>query len=246
VVASLLMGMMVRSLVAQVPPAWEQKLGDEAMHEIRKQKMIFMDDPGRKAKLDQAVAPLVSSLTTNAADFKFYIIEFPRPNAMALPGGYVIVTSDLLDLADRPEEIAGVVAHELAHVRLKHGLRKIIAAAGPYLIFQMFSRDGQGLFSVLGNGSQVLVQQSFSQSFEFEADATGWDMLVSAHIDPRGMAEMLRKFKAIQDTTQGERPEIQALESHPATEKRIERLDAKWERLKNKSGFIDYSQATLH
>jgi predicted Zn-dependent protease len=216
------------------------------MRDLKKQGLIFTDDPGSKAKLEHAVAPLVDSLTTNAADYTFYVVRFPRPNALALPGGSVIVTSDLLDLADRPEEIAGVVAHELAHVRLKHSLRKIVSAAGPYLVIRMFSRDGEGLFGVLGDGSQLLVQQSFSQSLELEADATGWDMLVRAHIDPRGLTDMLRKLKAIEDTTRGDPPGLEAFRSHPATEKRIQRLEAKWERLQDKSGFIDYNQAPPH
>jgi len=240
--ASMLMGLMVRSLVSKVPPAWEKKLGDEAMKQLRKQPITFSDDPGLRAKLDKAVAPLVRSLTTNAADFQFHVIKYPRPNAMALPGGYVIVTSDLLDMADRPEDIAGVVAHELAHVRLKHGIRMIVSAAGPYLVFKMFSRDGEGLFGVLGDGSQLLVRQSFSQSFELEADATGWDMLVRAHIDPRGLTDMLRRLKAIEDTSQGEPAEPEAFRSHPATGKRIQKLEDKWERLQNKTGFIDYNQ----
>jgi predicted Zn-dependent protease len=206
----------------------------------------FTDDPRLKAKLDQAVAPLVRSLTTNAADYTFYVIDYPRPNALALPGGYVVVTSDLLDFADRPEEIAGVVAHELAHVRLKHGLRKIVSAAGPYVIFKMFSRDGDGLFGVLGNGSQLLIRQSFSQSLELEADSTGWDLLVRAHIDPRGLTDMLRKLEAIHAATGDESPELPALRSHPAMDVRVRRLEEKWERLKDKSGLADNSQAVTN
>jgi Zn-dependent protease with chaperone function len=241
-VGSLVLGAMVRSLVARVPAAWEQQLGDEGMKELRKH-LDFVEDPKRMAKLDRAVAPLVSTLSRPGLDLKFYLVEHPLPNACALPGGNVVVTTDLVDLADRPEEIAGVVAHEIAHVTRKHGLQKIISATGPYLIFRMFASDGRGLLGALGDGSQLLVRQSFSQQYEFEADAVGWDYLVAAHIDPRGLTDMLRKLKAVQESRMAGPPYLQAFSTHPATQKRIQRLEDKWEKLKDKSGFIDYGAA---
>lgn len=237
---SILVGVMVRSLVAKVPPAWEEQLGEAGMEELRL-SVQFVENPKLQAKLDQAVAPLLGSVPTNGLNLRFYLMQHWMPNALALPGGQVVVTTDLLELADRPEEIAGVVAHELAHVTQKHALRKIISSAGPYLVCRLFMRDGSGLLGVLAGGSGLLVQQSFSQEYELEADAVGWDYLVKARIDPRGLTDMLRKLKAVQES----RPElsggIQAFSSHPATEKRIKRLEAKWRKLQNKSGFIDYN-----
>jgi predicted Zn-dependent protease len=238
---SLLVQMMVRSLVAKVPLEWEQQIGENVLQELRRRHVTFVEDPKLKAQLDHAVAPLLASLPKSAPPIKFFIVEFPLPNACALPGGYVIVTTDLLALADRPEEIAGVVAHELAHVTRKHGLRRIISATGPYLILKMFVGDGNGLLSVLGHGSELLVRQSFSQEYELEADSVGWDFLAAARIDPRGLIDMLRKLAGVQESLELE-PTIQAFSTHPATQKRIQRLEAKWEKLKDKSGFIDYGQ----
>lgn len=240
---SVLVGMMVRSLAARVPPEWEQQLGDDALKQLAKH-LTFVEDPKLKAQLDQAAAPLLAALPPSTPQLKFYIVEFPLPNACALPGGNVVVTTDLLALADRPEEIAGTVAHEVAHLTQKHLLRRVISASGPYLIFKMFAGDGHGLLGALGDGSQLLVRQSFSQEYELEADSVGWDYLVAAHIDPRGLADMLRKLKGVQDSRPEMQPQLQAFSSHPATEKRIQRLEAKWEKLKVKSGFIDYSVKT--
>ena len=86
----------------------------------------------------------------------------------------------MLELADRPEEVAGVVAHELAHVTQKHGFRKIISDAGPYLIMKIFFGGASGTAGVLGGSSQLLVRQSFSQEYELEADEVGWQYLVAA------------------------------------------------------------------
>ena len=238
-VVSMLMGLMVRSLVARVPVEWEQQLGDKVMTELR-QKETFIDDAKLQTNLLQAVAPLLRIVPTNALGIKFYLLRHPLPNAFALPGGHVVVTTSLMGLADRPEEIAGVVAHELAHVTRKHGIRKIVSAAGPLILCRLFMRDNSGLMGVLAGSSQLLVNQSFSQEYELEADDVGWQYLVAARIDPRGLSDMLRKLKAEQESMGIAHMGPQALSSHPATDKRIRRLDTKWEQLKDKSGFIEY------
>ena len=238
-VVSMLMGVMVRSLVARVPVEWEQELGDSAMAEL-KQKETFIEDAKLQTNLVQAVAPLLRAVPTNALGFKFYLLQSPHPNAFALPGGHVVVTTRLLELADRPEEVAGVVAHELAHVIRKHGLRKILSSAGPYILCRVFMRGNSGLMGVLAGSSQMLVYQSFSQEYELEADDVGWQLLVAARIDPRGLPDMLKKLKTEQERMKFAPVVPQAFSSHPASEKRIRRLEAKWEKLKDKSGFIEY------
>jgi beta-barrel assembly-enhancing protease len=241
-VVSLLMGMMVRSLVARAPVEWEQKLGDEAMADLKEQG-TFVEDAKLQTNLVRAVAPLVAVVPTNRLNLRFYILQSPAPNAFALPGGHVVVTTRLLELADRPEEVAGVVAHELAHVTRKHALRKILSSAGPYLLCRLFLGGSRGLMGVLAGGSQLLVCQTFSQEYELEADDVGWQLLLTAHIDPRGLSEMLRKLKADQERMKLVRMAPQAFSSHPATDKRIRRLEAKWRNLKDKSGFIAYDSA---
>ena len=81
------------------------------------------------------------------------------------------------------------------------------------------------------------MRQSFSQEYELEADSVGWDYLVAAQIDPRGLTDMLRKLKMVEDTTPGAGLQMGAFSSHPATQKRILRLEKKWSKLKNKTLF---------
>ena len=135
-----------------------------------------------------------------------------------------------------------MLAHEIAHVTQKHGFRKIISEAGPYLIVQVFLGGGRGTAGLLGGSSQLLVRQSFSQEYELEADDVGWNYLVKARIDPRGLADMLKKLQAEQNKLGFGQFSLGAFSSHPATMKRIQRLDAKWDKLKDKSGFITYEQ----
>jgi len=135
-------------------------------------------------------------------------------------------------------EFAGVVAHELAHVTQKHGFRKIISSAGPYLIFKVFLGNSAGVLPILGDSSELLIRQSFSQEYELEADDVGWQSLVNARIDPRGLADMLRKLQLEQRRMHAGMGQVNAFSSHPATAKRLQRLDAKWNKLKDKSSFV--------
>jgi beta-barrel assembly-enhancing protease len=239
VIATASVSLMVRVLVSRIPPKFEQDLGDKFFAELQ-QEETFIQDTKLQAKLDLAITPLLSSLPTNQIQFRFHIVEMPIANAFALPGGHVVVTTGLLKLVDRPEELAGAVAHEIAHVTQKHMFRQVISAMGPALLFQLFLGNQGGLVGALGAGSQILMTQSFSQEYELEADAVGWNYLVAAHIDPRGLTDMLRKLKAEEDKDRLSDMEIAAFRSHPTTQKRILRLEAKWKKLKQKSGFIEF------
>ena len=238
IVATMLVGVMVRILVARIPPEWEKRMGDSAMAEIR-QENTFVEDPKLKAKLEAQAAPLLTALPKTGVEYKFYILDDPEPNAFALPGGHVLVNTGLLELSKRPEELLGVIAHEVAHVTQKHGFRQVIAAAGPFLIFRTFL--GGNSTGLLGDGSAILVSRGFSKDYELEADAVGFDYLVAAHIDPRGLADMLAKLEGAEQRFP-DVVELRGFNTHPDTAKRIQRLNGQWKKLKNKTGFIDFSQ----
>jgi len=98
---------------------------------------------------------------------------------------------------------------------------------------------------VLAGGSALLVNQSFSQEYENEADETGWRYMVAANIDPRGMIDMFRKLQAWEAKQKTLDLVPHAFQSHPDLEKRIERLEAKWKKLPRKSGFIELEDRRL-
>ena len=236
-----LTGLMVNSLVSRVPPKWEQELGDSQLAELKGTE-TFLEDARLKARLDEALEPLFASIPASGVKFKSYIMDENDPNAFALPGGHVIVTTGLLKLLDKPEQIAGAAAHEIAHVTCKHGLRQIISEGGAFLVVQLFL-GGRSVMSVVGAGSALLVGQGFSQEYELEADSVGWNYMVRAHVDPRGMIVALQKLRAYEAQHKDPDQLPQAFSSHPATDKRIVRLEKKWKKMPIKSGFIQFSPA---
>jgi len=203
----------------------------------------FVEDTNRVAQLAALAAPLFRVLPRTQTEYRFHLVDDDEPNAFALPGGHIIVRTGLLKLADQPEDVLGVIAHEVAHVTEKHGFRKEVSSAGPFLIFEVFLGGRGGAVSVLAGGSALLVSQSFSQEYEMEADDVGWQYLVAANIDPRGMIDMFRKFKADEAKQKIRLNVPQAFSSHPALEKRIARLEAKWKKLPRKSGFVELGKS---
>jgi Zn-dependent protease with chaperone function len=227
-------GAMVRAIVAKIPPEMEQKLGKEVLDELRTE-LKFVEKSNQVAQLTEMAQPLLRALPATQT-WQFYIVDEVDPNAFALPGGHIVVTTGMLKMVQRPEQLLGAVAHEVAHVTHKHGFRQVIASAGPFIIFQVFMGGGQ--MSALAGGSAFLVQQSFSQEYEKEADDMGWDYLVRANIDPRGMIEVFEKMKNDPSALLGSLVP-KAFQSHPDLDKRIDRLNKKWKNLPRKTDFTE-------
>lgn len=217
---------------------WEDKFGQQEIDKFRKEGLLI-DDTNQIAQLTAVAQPLIKVLPENRRHLKFYIIDNAEPNAFALPGGHVVVHTGLLQMTDTPEELLGVLAHELAHETERHVIRERISAAGPLVIFGLFlhSRDGAGNLLALGSG--LMVYQGFSQQYETEADDVGWKYLVAANIDPRGMINTFKKLKAEEDAMGIEHIIPQAFASHPALGKRIARLEGKWKKLDHKGSFLE-------
>ncbi|MBI3849171.1 MAG: M48 family metallopeptidase [Verrucomicrobia bacterium] len=236
---SWLSGWMVRTLVAKVPVEWEADLGNSLFEEIKTEdKTSGATKPA--AELKALTDRLARALPDTNRTFQIHLLDVPIPNAFALPGGHLMVNTGLLEVVKGPEELAGVLAHEMAHVTQRHGFRKIISAMGPFLLARLLTGNNRGLLGVIGNSSGVLVGQTYSRAYENEADDVGWQYLVNANIDPRGMIRALQALKAEEDKLKLSHTNLRGFSSHPPTEARIRRLEAKWEKLKRKTGFVQF------
>ncbi|HEX4262777.1 MAG TPA: M48 family metallopeptidase [Verrucomicrobiae bacterium] len=233
---SVSLSFMVRTIASWVPMEWEEKFGEEEIAQLRSEGRLI-DDTNQIAQLAALAQPLIKVLPENRRNLKFYILDDEEPNAFALPGEHVVVHKGLLQMVDTPEELLGVLAHELAHETQRHVIRHKIAAAGSLAVFGVFIHGKRASGSLLGMGSGILVSQGFSQNYESEADAVGWKYLVAANIDPRGMISVFKKLKAQEDAMGFSHLMPQSLASHPALSKRIAVLDKKWQKLDRKIGF---------
>ena len=229
------------SLANHAPVAWEEHLTDKIIADHPK---LFVTDTNdaRITVVTQLVARLAAALPPAERHYQFRAVILDRyiANAFALPGGRIFVFKGLLDRVQKPEELAGVLAHEMAHVTQRHGLRKLITGGGPYYILRLFVSDEQGVLSVISAGSQLLVNQYYSRDVEREADTIGWHYLMAANIDPRGLADFFRQPAEM--NVADYLPEM--FRSHPATSERIAYLNRLWEKSERKSGFVQLPAMT--
>lgn len=217
----------------QVPAEWEQKLGRSAFAQYRLQHELI-DDRATQTALLALTQPLTTAIADARYPFEFHIVRDGDLNAFALPGGVVVIHSGLIERADSANELLGVLAHEIAHVTQRHGVRNIISSAGIVLTAQVLIGDASGLLATLASAAPLLLNQSYSRDFERDADTHGVALMRTAQVDPSGLETFFQKVIAHEKKLQeqvGNADAAAALKAltrfvstHPATEERIERI----------------------
>jgi beta-barrel assembly-enhancing protease len=156
--------------------------------------------------------------------YRFHVAENDAINAFAIPGGIVVVHTGLIKATRRPEELAGVLAHEVQHVEQRHSLQALVKDLGLRGLWLLVTGDiGSGL---VGQAALELTSLSFSRDAEAQADAKGFDELIEAGIDPSGMAD----FFTIMAKQQGAATPPAFLSTHPASTAREAALRAREEK----------------
>lgn len=184
----------------------------------------------KNAQTERLVARIAGRLTTVPGNedqaYRITILDSPDINAFALPGGYLYVTRGLLALARDDSEVAAVLAHEMAHVTVKHSVRRQqqeeAAEISGRVVSEILSDDPAGQ-EALALGQMRLAQ--FSRNQELEADAVGIKALGQAGYDPFAAARFLRSMAAYSrfvNADEDEDASVDFLASHPATPQRVE------------------------
>jgi Zn-dependent protease with chaperone function len=232
VVAMNLGGWLVSLAVHRMPVKYEVEIGRKAAEQVAEIVDVVAPAPTNEIK-----AELVRILGKDLATRYTVIVQVyhsPLPNAFVAPGGYFYVSTGLLSLMETPEELAGILAHEAAHLKLRHGLRTMVSEQGQGLLFKLLFGGSRNLASALSSAGDALVGLSYSRELEMQADDMGWDMLLAANINPRGILTAFEKLQSIE----GDSTEPRMLQTHPPTRERVERMRKKWDRCPKKDGFV--------
>ncbi len=148
-------------------------------------------------------------------------------NAIALPSGIVVMTDGLVELAENDDELAAVLAHEIGHARLRHGLRHVLQNSVTVLIISTLTGDLLSIASFSAALPTALVDASFSRTFEQEADDAAVVWMQSVGVEPKRYAEILARMEA-QHARRGalgdDRKFANYFSSHPDTKERITRI----------------------
>jgi len=209
-------------IAPRVPVAWEESVGRSAITYLAPPERRC-EDPALARALDEMVGRLVAPGPPSPYTFRVYVVNRPIVNAMAVPGGYVVVFRGLLQRTRTPEEMAGVLAHELQHVLRRHATRAVIQDVSTGLLLMALTGDMTGPLAYGLQTARALGDLRYSRRAEEEADTEGMKMMLAARVDPAGMIAF---FEQIQKE-EGDTPTaLTYLSTHPLAADRMERLKA--------------------
>jgi predicted Zn-dependent protease len=218
-------GTMQNPLKPEVTADQERRMGDGADRQIRELAPL-VDDPIVLGFLNDLGQSLVRYLEPQPFVYRFRIIQDRTLNAFALPGGYIYFNSGTIIAAKDVHELAGVMAHEIAHAKRSHVARLAEKSAIPSLLASLLGigaavASGDPAAMIIGQGINESLRLSYTREFEAEADSVGTVFMVRAGYDPMGMANFFDRLLAIKESNPGfEIPPY--LMSHPRTEQRLE------------------------
>ena len=197
-------------LIPFVPLSVERKLGDAVDREIR----ASLDTQHLGAGFECGNG---AGETAGRAALDKLVGELEA--AAALPGGRVYVNDGLIAQAQTPDELAGVLAHEIGHVARRDGTRTVLQTAGLSFLFGMMLGDFVGGGAVV-IAAKTVVRSSYSRRVEAAADLYSVGLMHKVGADPRALAAILARVTA--DKDEG----IKILVDHPETKDRISAIDA--------------------
>ncbi|WP_018719344.1 M48 family metalloprotease [Arhodomonas aquaeolei] len=235
-------------------PAREREIGQRMMGEIRREASLVDDPPVIGYIHDLGVR--LAGYSGGASDgFSFFLIDDPRINAFAMPGGYIGINTGLFLAAQSESELASVLAHEMTHVTQRHLARRILAAQGSSLRTMAMilagiligTQDPQAgsAAAMSGMASAAQSQLAYSREHEHEADRIGEELLARAGFDPHGMP---RFFGRLLDASRYSATPPPFLSTHPLTEERIAESRQRADDLASSQGrtFESASFALMH
>src|SRR6266851_4095537 len=225
---------------SQLRPGWNAftpqediSLGKRAAADAEKQ-LALCNAPRVDAYLTQLGTRLAQKLPTGGVQypFEFHCVNDKAINAFALPGGYVFVNRGVIEAADNEAQLAGVMAHELSHVALRHGTNQATKAQATEGILGIAGgifgdTVGGALMTQLGAFAAGGVLLRYSRTAESQADIMGTQVLYDADYDPRAMAQFFEKLEA---EMKGKTPP-EFFSDHPSPEHRVERVDEEIDKL---------------
>ena len=200
-------------VIQRIPVQQEAQIGEAVLAQSRLSMQLIESGPSV-----EALRRIGEKLTIDSPHpYRWFVANKEEINAFAAPGGIVVVNAGLLRAITSPEELAGVLAHEIAHAELRHGLKGIAKSLGLRTFASLALGDYGG--TALAEGMKKLAELGFSREAEREADQEGLRRLVAARIDPQGM---VRFFEILEKEQQLTPPEF--LSTHPANAGRIAAL----------------------
>ena len=181
-------------IAAAVPISWEEEIGAAIKANLTGHAKACEAPPGRAA-LETLTGRLAGHLDTEYV-FDVTVADSPVNNAFAVPGGHIVVMRGLLDTLESPEELAGILAHEIGHVIERHPLAGAIRITGISVLMDLVVGGVSDIVDALVQLGGTLIAFSYSREDERTADAIALEILHQAAITPKGLERFFERLTA--------------------------------------------------
>lgn len=226
-----LVGLPHSVLAREYTPKEEDRLGQQAAAEIEKEYKV-VDDAGQVKRLD-GILKIIAPMTQRPdVVYRAKILQTDDINALSLPGGTIYVTKGLLDAVESDDELAGVLAHEVAHNAHRHALQQLdrMAKMDQKLMLVLLAgvllgRENvdPGTLVFIGQALKLNALNGYGQKAELEADQSAVEYLIAAKVyNPLGMLSFMEGLQR----NEGHRPyvELGIFRTHPPTHERVQAI----------------------
>lgn len=190
----------------QLSADWSEQLGESVLDRL---DSLYFSPSESSNDVQEEYRQLLADAVPEDSDFE-YTLYFRDggligANAFALPDGSVIVTDQLLELADSPDEVLAVLLHEVGHVEHRHSLRALLESTGVAVMFTLLTGDAEFVNDFVVALPPLLLQAKFSRTHEWEADTYALERMQADGIDPIYFATMMEKLSDQEAETGGEK-----------------------------------------
>lgn len=217
---------------AFISPEWEARLGRESMKTFDGFMLQPSElDGGKQDSVRNMFSELVLLSTATSEKPPPYEFELVfrkggiiGPNAFAFPGGIVVVTDELIELAPSEDALAGVLAHEIGHVVGRHSIKQYAYNQGLSVVVFLMGGSDPSSFGVAADMTALLLEQGYSRDFEREADVHAVRLLRAAGRPPDALADM---FEVLAKECEPHCDDLGWVSSHPGFAERIEAARAR-------------------
>ena len=205
----------------RVPATWEEQLGQAAIDRLAPPARRCTD-PTQAAALQRILERLRGASAAPGAQFSITVTDDSVVNAFAAPGGRLVFNRGLLHAARTPEEVAGVMAHEMQHVLHHHPTQALVRQIPLQIAIASLSGGNEGL-ATAARAAGTLGALRYYRGDEIEADSAGMRLIQAARVDPRGMVDFM---SGLGRRSAGAPMVASYLSTHPNTGDRVARLEA--------------------
>lgn len=205
--------------VGQISKKMEERLGESVWEYFNTSNDVMPRSNKIYKQIDSLLVRICEANEIDRSHIKLHIVYNNEINAYALPDGHLVILTGLISFCDNPEQLAGVMAHELAHIQKGHVMQKLVKEIGVSLLISAATGEAGG--EVLRRTGRTLSSTAFDRGLEREADELAVQYLMNAKISPTHMADFFDELASSEPTIF---KYLTWMRTHPDTQERADKI----------------------